>query len=1066
MGRWLVSGLIGCLGLVRLSAATVQYVEMSDPPTLFASTSVVSTPLVVVTRTAPAQAGTLRFTHWTINGVRTNDFTGRSLNPVRFTIYEPTIAVAHYLPAQQDSDSDGVPDWFEIEYYGDLGPDAASDTDLDGYRLLEELAAGTHPRLKDEIVPGGITVHRSPAVAVNFAGWPWYQIVSEPPGLIVQSNLVPPGTIVQTPDYWNHEIQGSRFAFWDIGGIRQADSLGIALGRIRFSVTTNTVVTAHFYALQEDRDADGVPDWFELMYFPSLEVQDGGSDADGDGWTLRHEYLQQTVPRLADELVPGGVVVVRSAAVVLNFAGWPWYQILSQPPGLLVQSNLVPPGTVIRTPDLWGREMGGYRFAFWSLDGIRQEDSLGIALGMVQVPVVSNVLLTAHFHPVRGDEDADGVPDWFELTYFPSLELQDGASDADGDGWTVAQESLLGTVPKLADVWVPGGVTIVRTPALWVDLQPFERMQFVLIDGVTSNFFAGPSGSGGVRFGTDAAPALGDWDGDGDLDLFIGHTPGELRIWENIGSPYNLHLSERTAAFALLAPLWSGWRRPVPALGDWNGDGRDDLVVGGSGDTLLLVASTGHFGSPQEPAPVRSFATGSEIAGTALGDVDGDGWADLLVLRSTGTADLYLNRRDPAQPFASPATRSPLLPEPVPGPSGLAVADVNYDGQVDVLVADSSGRIWEFHRDPATEQFRLVSKVWAGTGAGFALLQGVAVGDVDGDGDLDLIGGTAEGALLALRDPSNAIPTGLQATVGPRTVLLTWAPDLHFRVAGYHVYRSVGSTQAFERLTSQWLPVPRFEDQQATPGVTHHYRVTAVRVRTSGGTGAELVVESRPSDIVSVVPGGLTLGMSDTFAAPGSNVVLQINTPLATGITGTNLEIRVRYDPSRLRPRSQIDPSRPTVERTALTESLRLRDNAAEAAGELVLWGEGGGPLQGRGNLLDLHFQLSPDAVPGTRITNVVVAARLFDSAGVELPVHIVGPAVCVVSDRYWAGDVTGDGVLDPQDFELALRLAAGQRAPTAAELAALDMNGNGVADEDDAHQILRMIHGRNPNPE
>lgn len=1063
MACGLVAGMIVWPGLCRLYGATVQYVEISDPPTLFASTSLVSTPLVVVTRTAPAQAGTLRFTHWTINGVRTNDFTGRSLNPVRFIIYEPTMAVAHYLPAQEDSDADGVPDWFEIEYYGELGPQADSDTDLDGYSLIEELAAGTHPRLKDEIVPGGIAVGRSLPLSINFAGWPAYLIRSEPPGLIVQSNLVPPSTILETPDYWNREIQGLRFAFWDIAGVRQADSLGVALGRVRLAITSNTVVTAHFLAPQEDQDADGVPDWFELVYFPSRETQAADSDIDGDGWSLLEEYLRQTVPSLADEVVPGGVTAVRSAPVEVNFAGWPWYQIASEPPGLIVQSNLVPPGTVIRTPDLWNKEIHGYRFAFWTVDGLRQQDHLGVALGRLEVPVTTNLLLTAHFRPLGGDEDADGVPDWFELTYAPSLELQDGATDADGDGLTLTQEFLLGTIPTLADTLVPGGVSIVRGPALWVDLQPFERMQFVLVDGVASNFFMGPSGSGGIRLGTEAAPALGDWDGDGDLDLFVGHGPGGLRIWENIGSAQNPHLSERTGAFVGLTSLWAGWPRVVPALGDWNGDGRADLVLANGGSALLLVASTGHFHSPQEPAQVLSFSTESGISAAALGDLNGDAWDDLLVLHNTGTVDLYLNRRDANQPFGMPATRSPLLIEPVPDANGLAVADINYDGLPDVLVADGSGRVWEFHRDPATEAFQLISQVWGGTGAGFAALRGIAVGDLEGDGDFDLVGGTAEGALVALRDPTNAVPIGLQAVAGPRSVLLSWAPDLHFRVAGYHVYRSVGSTQAFERLTSQWLPVPRYEDPGAVPGVTNFYRVTAVRVRAAGG---EFVVESRPSAPVAVVPGGLILWMSETFAAPGSNLVLQINTPLATGITGTNLELRIRYDATRLRPRSQIDPARPTVERTARTETLWVLDNATEAAGELIVQGVGGGPVQGGGNLFDLYFHLDPQAEVGVRITNLIAAARFLDPNGSELPVHLAGPAVCVVSDRYWPGDVTGDGALDLRDFDLALRLAAGQRPPTREELAALDMNGNGVADEDDAHQILRLIHGQNPNPD
>ena len=41
---------------------------------------------------------------------------GRSLNPVSFTVFENTTVTAHYLPATHDSDTDGIPDWFELEY--------------------------------------------------------------------------------------------------------------------------------------------------------------------------------------------------------------------------------------------------------------------------------------------------------------------------------------------------------------------------------------------------------------------------------------------------------------------------------------------------------------------------------------------------------------------------------------------------------------------------------------------------------------------------------------------------------------------------------------------------------------------------------------------------------------------------------------------------------------------------------------------------------------------------------------------------------------------------------------
>src|SRR5258707_8135819 len=78
-----------------------------------------------------------------------------------FTVTNDTVATAHYFPAAQDSDSDGVADWFEYVYYPTLAQSGTSDTDGDGFSLATELTQGTAPTLKDEIVPGGISRGRT-----------------------------------------------------------------------------------------------------------------------------------------------------------------------------------------------------------------------------------------------------------------------------------------------------------------------------------------------------------------------------------------------------------------------------------------------------------------------------------------------------------------------------------------------------------------------------------------------------------------------------------------------------------------------------------------------------------------------------------------------------------------------------------------------------------------------------------------------------------------------------------------------------------------------------------------
>jgi hypothetical protein len=1242
-------------------AAIVELSQISVPPGIVVQTSNLDTPVAVTTVTAPAVSGSYRFTHWTINGLRYDDDLGRSQNPIAFTLYEATVAIAHYLPATQDSDADALPDWYETEYYGSLAQTAASDTDGDGYPLAEEYALGFHPRLYDEVVAGGLSRVRSSSVTMNLDLSPTYRLISSPPGFVSVSNTVVAGTVVGTADLWGQANSGYRFAYWDLDGVRQQDNYGIALGAFSFTVTTNTVATAHYYPAAQDSDEDGVADWFEYVYYATL-AQGGGSDTDGDGYTLAEELALGTMPTLPDEFVPGGLARVRSATVAMNIEGYPVYWLVSSPAGFVSASNFVSRGAVVTTPDLWGQANSGYRFAYWELDGVAQADAYGIALGAFSFPVNSNTVATAHYFPTAQDADADGVADWFEYVYYGGL-TQAGTSDTDGDGFTLAQESAQNTVPTLADEFVPGGISRTRTAAsITMDLQPFERLEYTLVDGVLSNVFRAFNGTGGMTCGANAAPALGDWDGDGDLDLFIGQAGGAVRVFENIGTRSALNLSERTANFASVAATWSGIGSPAPALGDWSGNGRADLAVGGAGGTVFLIASTGHFNAPQVPAVSVTLATASTSVLPALADVNGDARADLLVLLADGTVDIYLNSGNAALPFAAPPSVANLLGQAITQGTGLSVADLNYDGRWDVLAADAEGRLWEFRQSAGGGSFTLISKVWGGAGAGFANRLTVAAGDLDGDGDVDVIGGFAEGGLLALRDPRFAVPVNFRVAGGATSVLLSWDPDRQSRIVGYRAYRSAGPATDFTLLTNTLITLPRHEDRAPVGNVSNRYYVTAVSTVIYPGNSVPLLVEGRPSEIAGATAGGITLLLSDYFGRPGlagatllyqnfgnppgtvvgtpfvvaagpeygvaigsstvgnevimaggsagkplanlsqfrcdywsteavtaqlffyrndglpyglggpampgtvlydsgpfplpkadqgtasivagpgdwsdwgmvlpgsftwalkftgltgtniaglvligpptvgknygdvwynpgtgwelrvfkdpllstgfaaefvgamveglapANTILRLSTPNAGGVSGTNLDLRVTYDPLLLTPVSLVDSQLATVAKTTLTANLVITDNAATANGLLVITGHGGVVEAGAGTLFNLHFQVTDTAATGTCSTNTFAQATLQDTAGHLLPVDSTDIGVLTVANTYFAGDADGDGKVSLSDFTLLMELAVGQRPATSPEIAAGDLNGNGVIDTADAYLVLRMIEGQ-----
>jgi hypothetical protein len=86
------------------------------------------------------------FAGWNVDGVRQPNAAAIAANPASgLLMFAPRMALADYRPATQDSDGDGIPDWWESFYFGIHGTSAFIDSDMDGFTNLKEYQDRTHP---------------------------------------------------------------------------------------------------------------------------------------------------------------------------------------------------------------------------------------------------------------------------------------------------------------------------------------------------------------------------------------------------------------------------------------------------------------------------------------------------------------------------------------------------------------------------------------------------------------------------------------------------------------------------------------------------------------------------------------------------------------------------------------------------------------------------------------------------------------------------------------------------------------------------------------------------------
>ncbi len=255
---------------------------------------------------------------------------------------------------------------------------------------------------------------------------------------------------------------------------------------------------------------------------------------------------------------------------------------------------------------------------------------------------------------------------------------------------------------------------------------------------ITDNFILS------ADIGSYSYPAFADVDNDGDKDIFIG-CDKSVGFYRNTGTATQ-------PAFTLVTdslPLNINNFNYAPAVADLDGDGKKDMVVGFYAlAKLKFFKNTGTLSSPVfifTPSQLDTMNL-SQASAPCLADLDNDGDLDILVGNSSGKLTYYRNNGTPTV-FNYQFITNNYMSVNVGNDAAPSLGDLDGDGDLDLLVGNRLGAIAFFRNTGslANPTFTLVTTSYAGINAFQNTVP--AIVDINSDTDPDLFLGNVKGGL-------------------------------------------------------------------------------------------------------------------------------------------------------------------------------------------------------------------------------------------------------------------------------------------------------------------------------
>ncbi len=324
-----------------------------------------------------------------------------------------------------------------------------------------------------------------------------------------------------------------------------------------------------------------------------------------------------------------------------------------------------------------------------------------------------------------------------------------------------------------------------------------------------------------------------DLDGDGDLDMLIGNGGGHVEAYRNIGSDES-HSWEPYSAWRIDRTFFGDYpSNAYPSLGDIDGDGDVDLIIS-NGNAIRAIENVGDRNTPLWVARsgwnVIPAVHGVNIR-AELADLDGDGTLEVVIGGGWNSALIEVHRYDGVTPWVYTPAWNP--PDALGGGAAISEGDLDGDGDPDLLVGSRYQSVLHLVTNsnsgvPATPAWSAQSATAVTAPSQYDLPTLV---DIDSDGDLDLFVGSDSSAdsLLGYENTSTTYNTAGTYT---SSVIDTGSGNAGYTTVAYSAYLPASTTLTIDmRAGETATPGPAWSDWASTSNLASGGDISALGSR-------------------------------------------------------------------------------------------------------------------------------------------------------------------------------------------------------------------------------------------